>query len=220
MVPPFPTAVAATPERTDLPLENNRSERGQLEQRDASLGSTESRQILGGRDATLGALRIYCGRDLETSVGDADPGLRVTAVGLGWMPDDGEIGWLHGLCYPWDQDTLGIAGPIDNVPLEDLEQRFTTVVKVQPRLATAHAKLFTHVLSLLIHALGEHRKRRQSETPDSLLWGIKLWYILPALLHSQGGRVKRRERFASVERGDVTLLLPWLMGYTRRTCAR
>ena len=156
---------------------------------------------------------------LEAAV-QADPGLRATAVGLGGIPSDDEEGRLHGLCYPWDQDTLGIAGPIDNVPLEDLEQRFTTVVKVQPRLATAHAKLFTHVLSLLIHALGEHRKRRQSETPDSLLWGIKLWYILPALLHSQGGRVKRRERFASVERGDVTLLLPWLMGYTRRTCAR
>ena len=27
-------------------------------------------------------------------------------------------------------------------------------------------------------------------------------------------------RFASVERGDITLLLPWLMGYTRRVSAR
>ena len=32
-MPPFPTAVAATSERTDPSLENNRSERGQLEQR-------------------------------------------------------------------------------------------------------------------------------------------------------------------------------------------
>ena len=47
-----------------------------------------------------------------------------------------------------------------------------------------------------------------------------MWYILPALLHSQDGRVTRRERFASVERGDITLLLPWLMGYTRRASAR
>ena len=97
---------------------------------------------------------------------------------------------------------------------------FTTVVKVQPRLATAHAKLSTHVLVLLNHALGEHRLSRELETPSSLLRAIKLWYILPALLHSQDGRVKRRERFASVERGDITLFLPWMMEYTRRASAR
>ena len=115
---------------------------------------------------------------------------------------------------------MGIAGPLHDVPLEYLQQRFTTVVKVQPRLAAAHAKLFTHVLSLLNHALGGHRQSRQSETPNSLLRAMKLWYILPALLHSQDGRVKRRERFASVARGDITLLLPWLMGYTHRASAR
>ena len=32
--------------------------------------------------------------------------------------------------------------------------------------------------------------------------------------------MKRRERFASAERGDLTLLLPWLMEYTRRTSTR
>ena len=92
--------------------------------------------------------------------------------------------------------------------------------KAQPRLATAHAKLITHVLGLLNHALGEHRQSTQSETPQSLLRSIKLWYIPPALLHSQDGRMKRRERFASAERGDLILLLPWLMEYTRRTSTR
>ena len=87
----------------------------------------------------------------------ADPGLRITAVELGGRLDEGEEGRLLGLCYPWDQDTLGIAGPNDDVSLEDLEQRFITAVKVQPRLAIAHAKLFTYVLGLLNHALGEHR---------------------------------------------------------------
>ena len=132
-------------------------------------------------------------------------------MGLGGRPDEGEEGRLHGLCYPWNQDTLGTAGPIDDVSLENLEQRYITVIKVQPMLVTAHAKLFTYVLGLLNHALGEHRQDRQSETPNSLLRAIKLWYILPALLHSQDGRVTRRERFASVERGDITVLLPWLM---------
>ena len=47
-----------------------------------------------------------------------------------------------------------------------------------------------------------------------------MWYILPALLHSQDGRRKRRESFASAERGDLTLSLPWLMEYTRRTSTR
>lgn len=41
---------------------------------------------------------------------------------------------------------------------EDLEQRFITVVKIQPRLVTAHAKVFTHALGPLIHALGERRQ--------------------------------------------------------------
>ena len=36
-----------------------------------------------------------------------------------------------------------------DVLLEDIEQLFTIVVKVQPRLATAHAKLFTDLLGLL-----------------------------------------------------------------------
>ena len=147
---------------------------------------------------------------LEVAV-QADPVLHVTAAGLGGRPDDGEEGYRDGLCYPWDQRTLGIAGPLYEVRLKDFEQRFVTVVKVQPRLATAHAKLTTHAVGLLNHALGEHRQTTQSETPRTLLRSIKLWYILPALLHSQDGRIKRRERFASAERGDLTRLLPLLM---------
>ena len=58
------------------------------------------------------------------------------------------------------------------------------------------------------------------DAPNSLLEPLNCGNILPALLHSQDGRVNRRERFASVERGDITLLLPWLMGYARRTSAR
>ena len=42
--------------------------------------------------------------------------------------------FMESVCYPWEQDTLGIAGPLDDVPLEDLKQRFTTVIKAQPRL--------------------------------------------------------------------------------------
>ena len=72
-------------------------------------------------------------------------------------------------------NTLEIAGPLDDVPLEDLQQRFVTVIKVQPRLATAYAKLITHVLGLLNHALGAHRQFTQSETPQSLLRSINLW---------------------------------------------
>lgn len=61
---------------------------------------------------------VYHGRReaLEATV-QADSGLRATAVGLGGIPDDGEDGRLNGLCYPWDQGTLGIAGPLDDVVL-------------------------------------------------------------------------------------------------------
>ena len=101
-----------------------------------------------------------------------------------------------------------------------LQQRFITVVKVQPGLATAHAKLPTHMLGLLNHTLGAHRPNRQSETPSSLLGAIKLWYIVPELLHSHDSRVKRRERFAYIESGDITFILPWLMEYTSQASTR
>ena len=104
--------------------------------------------------------------------------------------------------------------------LEQLQQRFITVVRVQPGLASAHAKLLAHVLGLVNHALGTHRPNRHCESPTSLLRVNKLWYIVPALLHSQDSRVKRRERFAKVERGDITLILPCLMDFTSPASTR
>ena len=169
----------------------------------ARRGGAQAPLLCGARGCTA---RHERRQSLEAAV-QADLGLRVTAAGLEGRPDDREDGRRDGLLYPWDQKTLGIAGQLDDVPLEDLQQRFVTVIKVQSRLVTAHAKLITHVLGLLNHALGKHRPNRQSEAQTSLLRPIKLWYILPALLHSQDGQVKRRETFAAVERGDLTLLL-------------
>ena len=39
---------------------------------------------------------------IEAAV-QADPGLRVTAAGLGGRSDDGEEERQDGLCYPWDE---------------------------------------------------------------------------------------------------------------------
>ena len=97
----------------------------------------------------------------------------------------------------------------------DLGQRFATGEKVQPQLAGAHACLSVHMLGILNHAMTEHRPNRDSATPDSPIRAIKLWYLMPALLHSPNGRIKKRQRFALVESGDVVLLLPWLMAFTR-----
>ena len=71
------------------------------------------------------------------------------------------------------------------------------------------------MLGILNHAIGEHRPNRDSVTPNSLLRAIKLWYLMPALLHSPDGRIKRRQRCTLVESGDIVLLLPWLMAFTR-----
>ena len=49
---------------------------------------------------------------------------------------------------------------------------------------------------------------------------LKLWYILPALLYSQDGRMSRTERFKSAERGDLITILPWFMEYTEGTATR
>ena len=173
-------------------------------------GGAQASLLCGARGYTVRHGR----REAIEAAVQADLGLHVTAAGLGGRPDDG-AGMASAI-----PNTLRFAGPLDDVPLEDLHQRFIIVVKVQPRLATAHAKLITHKLGLLNHALVGHRQSTQSETPQSFLMSIKLWYILLAVLHSQDGRMKRRERFVSAERGDLTRLLPWLMEYTRRTSTR
>ena len=98
--------------------------------------------------------------------------------------------------------------------------RFITVVKLKSNLATAHAKLITHSLGLVNRAFGAHRPSESPTTPNSLSRALKLWYILPALLHSQDGRTSRTERFKSAERGDLTTILPWLMEYTEGTVTR
>ena len=77
--------------------------------------------------------------------------------------------------------------------------------KVQPQLAGAHARLRVHVVGILNHALGEHRSNWDSTTPNSLLRALQLWYLMPALLHSPDGRIKRQHRFALVESGDIVL---------------
>lgn len=100
--------------------------------------------------------------------------------------------------------------------MDDLGQRFATGKKVQPQMAEAHARLSVHVLGILNHAMREHRSSRDSATPNSLLRATKLWYIMPTLLHSPDGRIKRQQRFALVESMNIVLLLPWLIPYTRR----
>ena len=178
-------------------------------------GGTHAQLIGGTRQCTARHWR----RESPEAAVQADPGVRVTVAGLGRRPDNNWGERREELCYPRDQKSPGIAGPLDDVSLEQL-QRFLTVVRVQPGLATAHAKLPTHMLGLLNHTLGAHRPNRQSETPSSLLGAIKLWYIVPELLHSHDSRVKRRERFAYIESGDITFILPWLMEYTSQASTR
>ena len=151
-------------------------------------GGTHAQLIGGTRQCTARHWR----RESPEAAVQADPGVRVTVAGLGRRPDNNWGERREELCYPRDQKSPGIAGPLDDVSLEQL-QRFLTVVRVQPGLATAHAKLPTHMLGLLNHTLGAHRPNRRSETPSSLLGAIKLWYIVPELLHSHDSRVKRRE---------------------------
>lgn len=48
------------------------------------------------------------------------------------------------LYYPWDHDSLGVAGPLERASLTELQTRCIAVVRVQPTLALVHAKLVTH----------------------------------------------------------------------------
>ena len=71
------------------------------------------------------------------------------------------------------------------------------------------------MLGILNHDIGEHWQNRNSATPSSFPPAIKLWYLMPVLLHSPDGRIKRRQRFVLVESADIVFLLPWLMVFTR-----
>ena len=74
---------------------------------------------------------------LETAV-QGDPGLRDAAVALSSRPEEDDEGHLQGLYYPWDQDSLGVADPLDRASLTDLQMRFITVVKVKPNLESGN----------------------------------------------------------------------------------
>ena len=123
-------------------------------------------------------------RDALEAAVQADPGLRNWATRMGGgTAGDADLR-TQGIWYGWDQNSLGVEPPIDAGSLDDLQQRFATGKKVQPQLAGAHARLCVHVLGMLHHAaMGGHRPNRDSETPNSLLRVIKLWYIMPALQH-------------------------------------
>ena len=121
----------------------------------------------------------------------------------------------RGLSCGWDQNSLVIGPPLDAIWMDDLGQHPATWNKVQTPLAGEHARLSVHVLGILNRAMGENRPKRDSTTPNSLLRTYKFWYLVPALLRTPDGRIKKRQMFAMDESGDIVLLLPWLMGFTR-----
>ena len=57
---------------------------------------------------------------LEAAI-QADPGLRDAAVALTGRPEEDDQGHRQELYYPWDQDSLGVADPLDRVSLTDLQ---------------------------------------------------------------------------------------------------
>ena len=79
---------------------------------------------------TRGCTGHHRRRELLEAAVQANPGLRVAVAGLRRRPDNSWGERREELCYPWDQTSLGLAGPLDDVSLEQLQQRFITVVKV------------------------------------------------------------------------------------------
>ena len=72
----------------------------------------------------------------------ADPGLQRRAERLIGGLNEGR----RALCS-WNQDSIGPAS--DEVSMDDLTPRFQTIKNIQPRLASDHARLQTHVLQLV-----------------------------------------------------------------------
>ena len=91
-----------------------------------AMGGSHVQLICGTRGCTGHHRR----RELLEAAVQANPGLRVAVAGLRRRPDNSWGERREELCYPWDQTSLGLAGPLDDVSLEQLQQRFITVVKV------------------------------------------------------------------------------------------
>ena len=65
--------------------------------------------------------------------------------------------------YNRSQDSPGIGPALDAVSMDDLTLRIETVKKVQPQLASEHARLQTHVLQLVIKQLSESGGAHQQQ---------------------------------------------------------
>ncbi len=133
----------------------------------------------GGAHALLECRVAGCGTqhprqdNLEAAV-QADPGLRQRAErlirGLNEVPSGGRM------LYNWNQDSPGIGPALDDVSMDDLTLRFQTVKKVQPRLASDHARIHTHVLQLVNKELAENSGPPSGTgTSSSTVRVIKLW---------------------------------------------
>ena len=140
--------------------------------------------------------------------------------GLGGEPaGDGPAG-RRGFHYRWTQDSLNIGSTLDLCSIADLQRRFITAIEIPTHLWVKFSRLFLHTLALLNFQLGQHRRPGADETPRSLVRAVKLFHVLPALLLSSDGRVSRRDRFLAVEKGDISVLLPWLLAFTDAAAAR
>lgn len=131
------------------------------------------------------------------------------------MPEEDNEGHRQGFCYPYDQDALGVGGPLDRMLFNDFQMGFITAVNVRPKLATTYAHR-----SVCQARFAGAPPEREPEHAELCLRALKLWCILPALLHSQDGRTIRTARFKSSERRDLATILPWLMECTEDTAAR
>ena len=101
-----------------------------------------------------------------------------------------------------DQRSLGIGPPIVIVSFDDLGQRFAAGKST----AAVGWRTRTPGGSHAWHPQASYRPNRDSATPNSLLRAVKLWYLMPTLLHSMDVRIKSRQRFTLVDGGDRVLL--------------
>ena len=87
-------------------------------------------------------------RDTLAAAVQADPGLRRRAEKLaGGLTDEPTAAPT---LFNWSQDSPGIGPALDDVSMDDLTLRFHTVKKIQPWLASQHARLQTHVVQLVV----------------------------------------------------------------------